>query len=245
MNTKRIRSLAALPALALLATMPLHLSANETTARVEAATAELKGDAAKMALKGLDTEIDHVEALTEHAPTAEDKASAEARLKVLKDRRGELRKNYAQARFDELKADVRAEANRVGAWTKRTFTKSEGEKAMDKAENSLDDAKDAAKRAGDSAYAYANTAGATTDLADYKLRPTYTNKEEAKLALKALEAKIDELETRVGNMPRGADRDAAKRRVKALEDRKDKLESDFNKSRFDALIDDVKAEWKS
>jgi F0F1-type ATP synthase membrane subunit b/b' len=77
------------------------------------------------------------------------------------------------------------------------------------------------------------------------LRPTDTNKEEAKLALKALEAKIDELETRVGNMPRGADRDAAKRRVKALEERKDKLEREFNKARFDALIDDVKSEWNN
>jgi chromosome segregation ATPase len=245
MNTKRLRFLAALPAVALLATLPLSASANEATARAEAATAEIKGDAAKMALEGLDVEIDHVEALIEHAPTAEDKASAQARLKVLKERRSELRKNYAQARFDELKADVRTEANRVGAWTKRTFTKSEGEKAMDKAEDSVDDAKDAAKRAGNSAYAYANTAGATTDLAAYKLRPTDTNKEEAKLALKALEAKIDELETRVGNMPRGADRDAAKRRVKALEERKDKLEREFNKARFDALIDDVKSEWNN
>ncbi|WP_438480993.1 hypothetical protein [Oleiharenicola lentus] len=245
MNTKTIRTLLAAPALAILAIAPISMSANEASARAESAYAEVKGDAAKLALKGLDAEIDHVEALIDNAPTPEDKAAAKARLEVLKERRSELRKNYAQARFDELKADVRAEGNRVGAWTKRTFTKSDTEKAYDKAEDSVKDASKAAKRAGDSAYAYANTAGATTDIAAYKLRPTDTNKEEAKLAIKALEAKIDELETRADNLPKGPDRDAAKRRAKALEERKDKLERDFNKARFDALIDDVKSEWNS
>jgi uncharacterized protein YpuA (DUF1002 family) len=44
-------------------------------------------------------------------------------------------------------------------------------------------------------------------------------------------------------MPKGDNRDAAKRRLKALEERKDQLEHDFNKARFNALIDDVKNEW--
>ena len=86
-------------------------------------------------------------------------------------------------------------------------------------------------------------AGAALDLAAYKTRPTDTNKDEAKAAIKALEAKIDQLEDRADNMPRGADRDALKRRVDALEDRKDELEKEFNKTRFNALVDDVQSEW--
>ncbi len=81
------------------------------------------------------------------------------------------------------------------------------------------------------------------DLAAYKMRPTDTNKAEAKAALDALDAKIDELDDRADHMADGPDRDAAKRKVKALEDRKDELQHQFNKARFNALVDDVQREW--
>lgn len=245
MNTKLLRSLTILP-LAVLVAAPLSAQtaqANEVAARADATAAEIQGDAAKAALKELDAEIDRVDAAVDNAPTPEDKAAAKARLKVLKDRRSELRKNYASARYDELKADVRAEANRVGAWAKRTFTKDPADKAMDDAKDSVASTKDAAKRAGDNAYATAASAGASIDLAAYKLRPTDTNKDEAKAALKALDNKIDALEDRADDMPKGAARDAAKAQAKALEKRKDALEKDFNKARFNALIDDVQSAW--
>lgn len=243
MKTLSRRVLALLPFLTVGLAVPFHAHASETTAQAEATVAEVRGDAAKAALKDLDIEIDRVDAMIENAPTAADKAAAKARLDVLKARRSDLRKIYAQARFDELKADVRAEAARVGAWAKRTFTKDPAEKAADEVKDAAKAARDDARKAGDTAYANVSTLGTATDIAAYKLRPTDTNKEEAKAALKALDQNIDELDDRIDNMPKGEDRDAAKRRLKALEERKDELERDFNKARFDALIDDVQRAW--
>jgi len=244
MNTKYIRTLALLPTLAVALALPTRALAVDVPAKVDAGIAEVKGDAAKMALKDLDIEIDRVDAMIDNAPTKEDKAAAKARLDVLKERRSELRKTYVSARYDELKADVRAEANRVSAWTKRTFTKDPAEKAADEAKDAVKDAKKAAGNASDSAYAHAKTATATMDLTAYKLRPTDTNKEEAKIALKALDENIDQLEKRANDMPKGADRDILKVRIKALEDRQKELKHEFNKARFDALVDDVQGQWK-
>ncbi len=233
--------IALLPALAL--GLAGTVSADEASARADSNLAEVRGDAAKTALQSLDIEIDRVDAMIDNAPTQADKDAAKARMDVLKERRSELRKTYVKARYDELAADVRAEANKVGAWTKDKFTRSPGEKAADEIEDSAKDAKKAAIKAGDRTYADVQSAGAAMDLAAYKARPTDTNKEEAKAALKALDQKIDELDDRADRMPRGADRDALKRRIKALEDRKDDLKHEFNKARFNALVDDVQGEW--
>ena len=244
MNTKYIRALALLPTLAVVLASPARSLADATTAKAESNLAEVRGDAAKMALKDLDAEIDRVDAMIDNAPTPEDKAAAKARLDVLKERRSELRKTYVSARYDELKADVRAEANRVGAWTKRTFTKDPAEKAADDARDAVKDAKKAAGGASDSAYTNARVATATAELSAYKLRPTDTNKDEAKAALKALDQNIEQLEDRVQAMPKGADRDILLVRVKALEDRQKELKHEFSKARFNALVDDVQGQWK-
>ena len=245
MNTKYVRTLTLLPVLAAVLALPARsLAANEATAKVESGVAEVKGDAAKLALKQLDAEIDQVDALIDNAPTPEDKAAAKARLDVLKERRSELRKSYVSARYDELKADVRAEANRVSAWTKRTFSKDPVDKATDDANDAVKSAKRAANDAGDSAYAHAKTATATLDLTAYKLRPTDTNKDEAKAALKALDENIDQLEDRADKLPKGSERDILKVRIKALKDRQKELKHEFNKARFDTLIDDVQTQWK-
>jgi hypothetical protein len=243
MKTNLIRFLTLSPALAFALAAPVSLMANEATARADAAMSEVKGDAAQAAMKELDAEIDRLDVQMNNAPTAEEKAAAEARLEVLKERRNDLRKTYVKARYEELKADVRAEANRLGAWTKRTFTRDSVDRTDDKIRDSANDVKRDLRNAGNDAYAGVSTAGAAMDLAAYKLRPTDTNKEEAKAALKALDDRIDALDDRADKMPRGAERDAAKRRVKALEDRKDELKHEFNKARFDALIDSVQAEW--
>ena len=71
------------PALILGAGLPL--SANEVTANAQAGMAEVKGDAAKLALKELDAEIDHVDSLIDNAPSEAEKAAAKARLDVLKE----------------------------------------------------------------------------------------------------------------------------------------------------------------
>jgi chromosome segregation ATPase len=243
MNQKLLRTLTVLPALAAFAALPARALASEATARAEANLSEIKGDAAKAAMDELNAEIDHVDALADNAPTAEEKTAAKARLEVLKERRNELRKTYVKARYDQLKADVRAEGNRLSAWTKRTFNRDDASNAKREIKDATADAKRTAREAGDSAYAHAQSAGAAMDLAAYKLRPTDTNKDEAKAALKALDAKIEALEDRADNMASGPDRDAAKRHVKALEDRKDELKHEFNKARFNALVDDVQTEW--
>jgi hypothetical protein len=217
--------------------------ANEASARAESTIAEARGDAARVGMDALDAEIDRVDAMIDNAPTEADRAAAKARMDVLKERRNELRKRYVKARYDELSADVRAEANKFSAWTKRTFTRDPADKAADEVNDAAKDAKRAAVKAGDNAYAYANSAGAALDLAAYKTRPTDTNKEEAKAALKALDQKIEALDDRADQLPRGAQRDALKRRVKTLEERKDELKNEFNKARFNALVDDVQNEW--
>jgi hypothetical protein len=243
MKTNLVRILTLAPALAIVVALPTRVSASEASARVDAGISEIRGDAAKAAIKELDAEIDRLDVQLDYAPTPEDKAAAKARIAVLKERRNDLRKTYASARFDELKADVRAEASRVGAWTKKTFNRDPASNAEREIKNTMGDAKREARDAGDAAYSHAASTSASLDLAAYKLRPTDTNKEEAKAAIKALDARINELDDRADKMPRGADRDAAKRRVKALEDRKDELKGDFNKARFNALVDEVQSEW--
>ena len=93
------------------------------------------------------TAIDVRTALTQGArdlllilPTAEEKDAAKARIDVLKSRRNDLRKTYVAARFDELKADVRAEGNRVAAWTRRTFNRDEASNAQRSIDNAVTDA---------------------------------------------------------------------------------------------------------
>jgi len=242
MKTKLLRILSLSPALLVLVT-PARINAAEASARASASVSEVQGDAAKAGLKELDAEIDRLDSIADNAPTAEDKAAAKARIDVLKSRRNELRKTYASARFDELKADVRAEGNRLSDWTKRTFNRDPASNAQRDVDNTVNDAKRDARRVGDDVYASTNSTAAAMDLSAYKLRPTDTNKDEAKAALKALDARIEALDDRADKMPRGADRDAAKRQVKALEDRKDQLKHEFNKARFDALVDDVQAQW--
>ena len=242
MKTKLLRTLTLTPALLVLAT-PFRASAADASARASASVAEVQGDAAKAGLKELDAEIDRLDAIADNAPTADEKASAKARIDVLKARRNDLRKTYVAARFDELKADVRAEGNRVAAWSKRTFNRDPASNAQREVNDAVADAKRDARRVGDDVAASTSSAAASMDLAAYKLRATDTNKDEAKAALKALDARIEELDKRVDKMPRGADRDAAKRQVKALEDRKDELKHEFNKARLNALVDDVQTPW--
>lgn len=242
MKTKLLRILTLTPALVVLAT-PFRAAAADASARASAAISEAQGDAAKAGLKELDAEIDRLDAIADDAPSAEDKAAAKARIEVLKSRRNELRKTYVSARFDELKADVRAEGSKLSAWTKRTFSRDPASNAQREVKDTVNDAKRDARRAGDDVYAATNSAAASVDLAAYKLRPTDTNKDEAKAALKALDARIEALDKQADKMAKGADRDAAKTQVKALEDRKDQLKHEFNKARFDALVDDVQAKW--
>lgn len=226
------------PALAAFAAAPLAVSASEATARAKAEVSEVKGDAAKAALDEINAEIDRLDVLVDSAPDMSEREAARARIDVLKERRNDLRKTYAKARYEELKADIRAEANRLAAWTKRTFNRDDVSNARREVGDTLDEAKRDARRAGDRAVA-------ALDLDSYKDQPLETDKTAAREALRALEKRIDELDDRVDDMPRGVARDAADDRVDALEDRLDDLEDNFDKARFNALVDDVQAEMKN
>lgn len=151
MKTKTIRMLACLPALALIPSLPAFAADTPLPAKVDSGISEAQGDAAKAALKELDAEIDQLDEMADNAPTAEEKAAARARIEVLKERRSELRKTWARARYDELKADVRDEASKFKAWTKRTFTRDPAEKAADDVRDATNDARRDARRAGEKA----------------------------------------------------------------------------------------------
>lgn len=225
---------------AVLAVLPAQASEMPTPPKTEA---EIRGEAAKAALRELDLEIDRVDQLIDLAPSQAERAAAKARLAVLKDRRTALRKTYVKALYDELRADLRAEADRVGAWAKRTFAGDPGDKAAAEMQTAVTEAKTAAQAAEHRVYAELTTAEAATDIAVYKLRPTDTNKAEAEAGLEAVERTIDDLTKRVAAMPVNVERTTAKQRLLALEARRDELRRDFNKARFDALIDDVKSAW--
>lgn len=243
MKTKALRTCSLLAALAVMPVMPVHSATNQSVPNTDAALAEVRGDAAKVALKQLDLEMDRVDALLDHAPSQAERAAAKARLAVLKERRSELRKVYVKARYDELRADLRAETDRVSAWAKRKFSSDPATKATNEMNTAVKDAKAAAQAAEHQAFVEASTAEAATDIAIYKLRPTDTNKEEAKAGLKALEENIAVLSARIDHVPDTEARTAAQARLKILQERRAELQRDFNKARFDALIDDVKHAW--
>ncbi|MBC7365410.1 MAG: hypothetical protein H7343_01145 [Undibacterium sp.] len=220
---------------------------------VDSAVADAKGGAIKTMLKDLDREIDRLDEFADNAPNAGEKAAAKARLEVLKNRRSELRKNYVKARYDGLKADVKIEYNKVSAWTKKTFSNSPESKIERKLDHATDKTKEMANdtaqgaremKADVRAAVNPSAVATTADIAAYKMSPTEENKADVKASLASLDAEIDRLEARVDNVPKGDEREATKVRVKALKGRRSELSSNFRKARYEALKDDVKAEWK-
>ena len=109
MKTNPASVSAFLTLLAVLAVIPAAATENPTPPKTEA---EIKGEAAKLALKELDVEIERVDQLIDNAPSQAERAAGKARLAVLKDRRTALRKTYVKALYDELRADLQAEARR-------------------------------------------------------------------------------------------------------------------------------------
>lgn len=240
-----------LPATALILGSPFFATALRAQP-VEAAIADANGVTIKVMLQDLDEKIERLDEFLENAPTEKERKSAKARLDKLKDRRAELRKNYVQARFDSLKADVQAEYNKLVLWAKKTVSTSPETKFDRAVDNAADRAKETTAKAAEAArdakartMAVANPASAATsaDLANYKTNPSDENKADVKASLALLDAEIKRLDERCDHLPRGRERDATKLRIKALKERRGELAGDFRKARFDALMADVKAEW--
>ncbi len=245
-STILFRSL--LPVSALFISLPL-VGFAASASSVEGAVADAKGDALKAMLKDIDTQLDALDKLEDNAPTASERAATKMRIKALKERRSELRKNFAQARYESLKADIKTEFDQLSAWTKKTFSNSPEaklERKLDEAGDKARDTGDAARKMKADAAAAVNPAAvaASADLAAYKINPTDENKTDMKVSLDLLDDEISRLEQRVDNLPKGDARDATKVRVKALKERRSQLASDFRKARFDAVMADVKAEWQ-
>jgi|GEM_PF-1848239 len=212
------------------------------------AAAEATGDATAERLNELDRQIDQLDALEGNAPTQAEKETADARIKILKERRRELRKNYAQARYDELKADVKNEYNRLLSWTKTAFAPNAQGQVGRKLDNLDAKAKNDSHHVSEEtaeAQAAANpaTVVATADRATYKAKPSEETKAEVRASLAVLDVEIGELETRIESMPASGERVSMDLRLKALKERRSELGSDFRRARYDALKADVKSEW--
>lgn len=204
-------------------------------AQSEAAAAEAHSAEHKAALAAIDARIEGIEAALDRAPDAAEQTAAKQRLEILKQRRSELRKDYAKAKLDELQADTKVEYEKVAAWTKKT--------ARDVKEKIAGPEVDAPARAQAAANPEANAALAEVEL--YRMNPSPENKQEVKAALAALDAEIDRLEARSDALPKGDERARMEKRVKALEKRENALRRDFTKARWDALVSDVKQERSS
>lgn len=107
-----LRSL--LPAVALLAVVPL-LPAQQP----DGTNPDTKAPATNVMLQDLDRQLTRIDEFLENAPTPQEKATAKARVDKLKERRAELNKNYVQAQFESLKADIKAEHDKLALWPKK------------------------------------------------------------------------------------------------------------------------------
>jgi outer membrane murein-binding lipoprotein Lpp len=125
------------------AAAPASLSAQS----VAGAVADAQSAAIKSQLQELDAQIDQLDELHDHAPTAEEKAAAKARIAVLKERRSDLRKDFVQSKYELLKAEVKEEFVKLSAWSKRTFSNRAEAKAEARAERMADDATKPAMKA--------------------------------------------------------------------------------------------------
>lgn len=202
-------------------------------AKTRSTVASMDAREHKAELDIIDRQIDAIEDDIDNAPEGPERDAARKRLEALKDRRSELRKDYVASKYDELKADVRTEYEKVAAWTEDKYQS---------VKESLSGPKpDATAQMSAMGNAHANAARA--GIAVYEMHPSPENKAEVKQALAALDDEIEHLEDRIDEMPKGEQRTQLERRVNALEDRQDELEHNFTKARWDALVADVKAEW--
>jgi chromosome segregation ATPase len=202
-------------------------SADKTASKIEnyhSDHGELSRDEVKMAIAQIDVDLDHLSQLANFAPTSSQKAEAKARYAVLMARRDELKKDFTRAQYEAFKADLQAEKDKVSVWTRDTFT-----------------AKPAASTAVSATGA--TVSNAAEKVADYRNEATDLNKAEAKASLARLDADIELLTTKIDAVADPSRKDELKQHLKMLKDRRGELNREFLKARYDALVDDVKAEW--
>lgn len=84
---------------------------------------------------------------------------------------------------------------------------------------------------------------ASSKINDYRAEASDLNKAEAKAALKRLDADIDLLAAKIDAIPDPMRKKELSQRLKILKERRKELGSEFRKASYDALVDDVRAEW--
>src|SRR5690606_29550646 len=143
------------------------------------------------------------------------------RLEALKDRRTELRKAYLSSKYEQLKADVQAEYEKVAAWTREKY-----QNAKESMRSS--DAKTPA-RADARVNPETDTAISPAPVPQANSSSEITPDEKA--AVQALDMEITRLKQHARSLPQGERRTILERRLEAIEDRKDELEKNFTQAR--------------
>jgi hypothetical protein len=185
---------------------------------------ELNKAEVKAALQQIDAELEHLDRLADNAPTETEKVAAKARYAALKERRDQLQKNFNQARYDAFKADVKSEWDKASKWTKDTFSTRPSASSA---------ARDVADKADESAE----------KISDFRSESTEMNKAEVKAALARLDVDIQLLESRVEAVSDPVRKAELTERVRGYKAQRDELNKEFRSARFQALIDEVKADW--
>jgi hypothetical protein len=180
----------------------------------EAATEVNKAEV-KAALAELDTQIAHLDSLSVHAPDEASRRAARARVETLKDRRDELRSDFNQARFDELRADVRREWNQFKGWVR---------KKADRDEPVRKERPDAAA---------ANRAASPAH--DSVLR------REHDAALTRVDQELDLLHDRAEKLD-STSKEELQARINVLKDHRKDLEKNFTEERYTSLIREIRTE---
>lgn len=179
----------------------------------------------KAAMAQIDAELQHLDKLADAAPTPGEKAEVKTRYDILSERRNELKKEFTRARYEAFKADLKAEMDKVSAWAKDTFTTKPAASAADNATSEKAD--DASKK-----------------INAYRADSSALNKADVKSALTYLDADIDLLAVKIGAVADPERKAELKRRLEAYKERRSELEHEFRQARYDALVADVKSEWR-
>ncbi|MGH7959545.1 MAG: hypothetical protein ACREH8_21405, partial [Opitutaceae bacterium] len=179
------------------------------------ATAEAHRKEQDAALNALDAAIARFEAFVNRVTDVQHKAVSKSFLDDFKERRSTLRRAYDQAAYNDLKLDLQIESQRLATWLVTTTMS-----------------------------VPVGNAERATDIF-YLRGPPPADPAETKSALEALDREIKRLEQRIHTVPAGPARDVEKLRLGSIEKRRAEFGEDPTRSRWDALVSELKKQWET
>jgi hypothetical protein len=182
-------------------------------------------ESSRSAIAQIDAELDLLARQVPAAPTPAQGEAIKSEYNALKQRRNELKKDFTETRYDELSTDLQVAKDKVSAWAKEEAATT-NPKASAAVSVTNEKAADAAAK-----------------VEDYRNESSDLNKAEAKAALYHLDTDINLLNAKIEAVLDPAQKSELKHSLKLLKERRAELTGDFRKARYDALVDDVKAEW--